>query len=306
MVNLRELYFRTHAAAVLRLPDLAVLSESGKMIHEYGLTVGQRANTDPIPADLATAVFAAAPELERCFCLGSINPYYHFLLDVVPPLVLAVGWKLPLDSVLLGSSPPHMNEVMALLNDRFGRMPNVIHRHEPGLHQVRDALFHRQNTLPVGERKRLLELLLDLQPPPEQPGPGRRLFLGRSAANSRRCLNEAELIASLASRDVEPFTLSGMTIRQQADLLRSADLIVAIHGASLANLVFARAGTPVIEIAPPGVYSFFKDISDALGLPHRVVAGTITGPNPRNLPDRHRDFTVVPAEVSRALDAALA
>ncbi len=300
-MDLREHYFQRHDAAILRLPDLAVRLPDGRMVHDYGILAAHRADTAPISGREAEELFAGPPDLERCFCLGSVDPYYHFLLDVAPPLILAAGWKLPFEQVLLTSAPPHMEELTRLLKARFGWAPRYLERADQGLLAVRDGLFHRQNRLPVGERKRLLELIL---PAPREPGdPGRALFLGRGDAATRRCLNEAELIAALKRCGVEPVTLSGMTIQAQAMLLRSAPLIVAVHGAALANLVFARPGTPAIEIAPPGVYSFFKDIADALGLPHQVVPGRITGPNPKDLPDRHRDFTVDPETVARAVAA---
>ena len=41
-----------------------------------------------------------------------------------------------------------------------------------------------------------------------------------------------------------------VSFRDQIDTMQSADIIFASHGAALANLMFARVGTPVIEVLP--------------------------------------------------------
>jgi capsular polysaccharide biosynthesis protein len=62
---------------------------------------------------------------------------------------------------------------------------------------------------------------------------------------------------------VEP---SEMSVEQQAECFRSADVIVAPHGAALTNLAFARRGTKIIEIFDPrfvnGCYALLSYVRD--------------------------------------------
>jgi hypothetical protein len=59
----------------------------------------------------------------------------------------------------------------------------------------------------------------------------------------------------------------------QARLVRESEIIVATHGAGLANLLFARPGTHVIEIVPAGRYNatLYPEKSRIFGLDHQLV-----------------------------------
>jgi capsular polysaccharide biosynthesis protein len=61
-------------------------------------------------------------------------------------------------------------------------------------------------------------------------------------------LNEDRVIELLESLGFETLRLDGRTVREQAALFSGAEVIVSAHGAALANLVFARPGTVVIEL----------------------------------------------------------
>jgi capsular polysaccharide biosynthesis protein len=76
----------------------------------------------------------------------------------------------------------------------------------------------------------------------------KRLFISRSAAGGRRVVNEKEIAALLRDHGFETVRLEGISIREQAGLFSDAELIVAPHGAGLANLVFCEPGTAVVEL----------------------------------------------------------
>ena len=61
--------------------------------------------------------------------------------------------------------------------------------------------------------------------------------------------------------------LGGISVQEQAQLLASAEFVVAPHGAAMANLVFASTGTNVLELHQPG-YSppYFHGIAAEQGL----------------------------------------
>lgn len=81
-------------------------------------------------------------------------------------------------------------------------------------------------------------------------GDGRRLYVSRGDGGRRRIVNEAELVAELRQMGVEPVTLSGRSVREQASLFATASFVVGAHGAGLANIAFAPRGAALLELFP--------------------------------------------------------
>ena len=76
---------------------------------------------------------------------------------------------------------------------------------------------------------------------------GERIYISRAAARRRRVTNEAEVAATLKARGFMEVRLEELAWHQQINVFRQAKLIVAPHGAGLANLIFCGRGTRVIE-----------------------------------------------------------
>jgi capsular polysaccharide biosynthesis protein len=62
-------------------------------------------------------------------------------------------------------------------------------------------------------------------------------------------------------------------LAMQAQLVADAKIVVAPHGAGLANLLFARKGTSVVEIVPAGRYNAtcYPEKSRIFGLHHQLI-----------------------------------
>jgi capsular polysaccharide biosynthesis protein len=80
----------------------------------------------------------------------------------------------------------------------------------------------------------------------------RRIYLSREKTGYRRVANEAELLPILKSHrfeihDTQDFT----TLEEQLRLFSSAECVISIHGAGLANALFAPPGAKVIEFMSP-------------------------------------------------------
>ncbi|WP_341884108.1 glycosyltransferase [Synechococcus sp. UW140] len=95
----------------------------------------------------------------------------------------------------------------------------------------------------------------------------RRLWLCRGKQRRRCVWGEAEALKKLMGFNISGVDLGGISVREQAQLLASAELVVAPHGAAMANLVFASKGTNVLELHQPG-YSppYFHGIAAEQGL----------------------------------------
>lgn len=77
---------------------------------------------------------------------------------------------------------------------------------------------------------------------------GERLYISREKAKRRRVKNETELWKELATHGFVKLHLEELTWAQQITAFRGAKVIVAPHGAGLANLAFSRPDTKVIEL----------------------------------------------------------
>jgi Glycosyltransferase 61 len=74
------------------------------------------------------------------------------------------------------------------------------------------------------------------------------IYLIRGDTPWRRVRNEEEVITHLARSGIESFDLSQHTFLDQIGIISNAHVIIAVHGAALANLVFGTRGARVLEI----------------------------------------------------------
>jgi capsular polysaccharide biosynthesis protein len=94
----------------------------------------------------------------------------------------------------------------------------------------------------------------------------KRLLVARKGP-TRKIHNLDEVQALLSTYDFETVYLEGMSAAEQILLFQSAEFIVGPHGAGLANLLFCKPGTKVIELSPRvDVRPFFWTIADKLNL----------------------------------------
>ncbi|HVZ47091.1 MAG TPA: glycosyltransferase 61 family protein [Ramlibacter sp.] len=100
-------------------------------------------------------------------------------------------------------------------------------------------------------------------------GGKRRIYLSRQDAGSRRLVNEEAFTEVLARWGFERMLPSRMSVDEQIECCSEAEAIVAVHGAALANMLFAPAGAAVIEIFTPAYpASFYVLLAHACGVRH--------------------------------------
>lgn len=151
-------------------------------------------------------------------------------------------------------------------------------------------------------------------PPPLHGGRGvRALWLTRGAGLggrlgyaqtvSRRCVNEADVLAAARSETehaIEAADFGVLAFSEQLRALRAADVLTGMHGAGFANLLFLRPSSVVLELCAmrycPDMYA---GMAARAGLRHMRWRNT----NPAD--DLPADDTrVPPAAFVRALNAA--
>jgi hypothetical protein len=95
-----------------------------------------------------------------------------------------------------------------------------------------------------------------------------------SGIQRRDILNFIDLETAILKKfpSAETLVLENLTLAEQVIKFSSAKVIVAQHGASLANLIFARPGSVVLEIIPntrPHFFKIFRELAMTLALDYR-------------------------------------
>ncbi|AFY36227.1 DUF563 domain-containing protein [Calothrix sp. PCC 7507] len=101
-----------------------------------------------------------------------------------------------------------------------------------------------------------------------------RIYLNRSQVVHRKVENEGEIIEFLSRFGFCNIATENLSIWEQAELLSSAEIVIAPHGAGLTNLVFCKPGTKVIELlSPKGVSTLFWALGNHVGLDYYYLLG---------------------------------
>lgn len=221
--------------------------------------------------------------------------YAHWLLDELPRL-LALR---PGDGdVLIGHAAHAVNrEAFGLL----GWAGEVIQPARLSHFQCEQLVVPSVDGAPTP--RAVERLVAFVEPLRDQVSPfGERIYVSRESARRRRVANEAELWPQLSARGFVNLKLEELTWREQINAFRHARIIVAPHGAGLANLVFCQPGAIVVELFNRSyVNGCFWQVAALRNLDYRPVVPLSPEPIAETLRCNRDDITVDVPQVLRAL-----
>lgn len=198
--------------------------------------------------------------------------YFHFLCDVLPRLTLALESGIPDDAVLL-LDPGLRDSKWA---SEFLKRPSIGHLRVvyqgDYFVEAEEALFIQTSASFPGRGEATNKLLNSHQS--DRYG-DRRIFISRRSSDGRGINNMSDIAPILERFGVESIEMTDLTVSEQMETLRNCRLVVGIHGAGLANIVF-RAGMPltVIELFQPhSTPLYFYSLSMSLGYRYAYVVG---------------------------------
>jgi len=136
-------------------------------------------------------------------------------------------------------------------------------------------------------RQRLVSNLPDVES--EKCYFSRRIYIVRTQTTGRRIINEDEVLSVLTRLGFVAYTLENMSFADQVRLFSQAEIVVAAHGAGLANIMFAQ-NLKVIELfGAYGTAAYFV-LSKVLGFDYGCL---VSDPNGKNqVTERYTDMTV--------------
>ncbi len=112
-----------------------------------------------------------------------------------------------------------------------------------------------------------------LLPPRASVAVGKRIYISRRDAGSRKFVNEEEIIECLEGLGFEAVEMSDFDFNEKVALFAQAEMVVGLTGAGLTNLMLCRSDASVVELFPASyVTYFYSSIGAYLGLDyHHIV-----------------------------------
>ncbi len=181
-----------------------------------------------------------------------VGGYYHALVEYLPNVLLARK-AVPGAKVLL--SPNHHRFVDRLLD--FVGIPKeerIVASGPMLAHRLALApLWVNGGFVPACDLAALRNAIL---PKLDEGGGGEnRIYISRARSQNRPLARESELEEALSAKGFRILYMEELPIAEQFAAVRNASLVVAPHGAGLANLVAARPGLRVVEMLSLNLYN---------------------------------------------------
>ncbi|MEK6958765.1 MAG: glycosyltransferase family 61 protein [archaeon] len=183
--------------------------------------------------------------------LPDTDNYYHWLFETLPRTMLIQKSGIKPQLYVTGADRKFKKETLL----QVGVPKKLIIASSDSLNLVAEELIapsmpiHTGN--PTSEVVDFLRIKLSSRPSKEKKIKYEKIYVMRGSVLQRRVSNESDVIKFLSNLGFTPVSLEGLSVTEQSELFASAKVVVAFHGAALANLVFCNKGTKVIEFFHP-------------------------------------------------------
>jgi hypothetical protein len=225
--------------------------------------------------------------------------YFHWLFDIVPRFDLIRRSKVHVDQYLVNTEHSFQRETLEILGIPAAKVisPSA-DTHIQAQTLIVPSLPGQLGLMTPRSCEFLRKTFLGTSFP--NSSANRVIYVTRRDALTRRVLNEEELLNRMSRYDVETITLEDMTVSRQAGLFANALLIIAPHGAGLANTVFCPKHSAVIEFMPETYENpCFEILAGFLSLRYVRIPS-------RSVSPANHDQYVEAANVEAAIEAMLA
>lgn len=217
----------------------------------------------------------------------SAETYYHWLLEILPTL----GWlqaarpELLSPELLIWHNGGSADYVQDTLSRCCGFSANqLLDAHQVPWIQARQLIaitpapFARPS--PTAQDW-LRHSFLPGQSQPDAAWPSiPALWLRRGQAGHRPAVAEEQVLEQLQVDGVVSVDSATLSVRQQAEVVAKAKLLIAPHGGAMANMVFASSGATVLELHHPQYRPpYFQNLAQARGVRYLSQSQPIMPPS---------------------------
>ena len=181
---------------------------------------------------------------------GSSRNFYHSLLDALPRWGLATEAfpGLKPDAIVIGHTSPWDRQLVSLL----GLDDYTLITPTPTTIQANRLIVPSMGNSEALTPRWITEWLRAALPPRDVRDRPRRIFVSRgNRPRTRRYVQEQALLEQLRPLGFASFDPGAHSVQDQIDTFAAAEVVVAPHGAGLANLNFSPAGVRVLELFAP-------------------------------------------------------
>jgi hypothetical protein len=294
---------------------IAIITPTNKVLNDLSLELRSKANLKGFVNNIFNIKFFRKPAKFKgtVFTLltggGGLDNYFHWLFDVLPRFHLLkvsglfqrVNWF-----IIPSYNLPYQLETLNTL----GISQSQIIDGSKVNHIEADTIIASSSHRNAGQMEKwvcdfLRESFVDTLRPNEKKYPS-HFYITRNDSRSRNVINENELIALLDRFGFTTLSLSGLSFEEQVRLFNNAEVIVSPHGAGLANLVFCKEGTKIIEIFSKGwVGTMYYDLAQKLGLEYHYQLDRVSA-SPKSAEEaKHKHFLVDIATVEKTLKSLI-
>jgi capsular polysaccharide biosynthesis protein len=262
----------------------AVITPDDRLLEEVSIEVTRSGFTHSVFSRYRLSSATSLDGLSAVLATSGRMNYSHWMFDTLPRLRLLREAGIRLEDVqhfLVGEfGARFQRETAEILGIPAGRfVPCSASAHYRCGELLVPSLAGVSGHPPAWVGDFLRETFLGADTPVPPAGAGRKIYVSRAGARFRRVLNEEEVTRALTAVGFEVVRLETLSVREEARLFASADVVVAPHGAGCANAVFCRPGTAFIEIfSPRYIHPPFWVICSQRRLRYAYAAGRWHGP----------------------------
>ena len=248
----------------------------GNVITSEGQLIAETSHISPESAPKPLAGLVGLPRLRHfpgrlgVFAAPMASRYFHWLLETLPRFYLLK--EMQVDSFYVYGKHSFIRESLELI----GLGADQILPPRKYAHWSADTLV---GVTPLANSGSVSEETINflrslVKENMKTSDSARRIYISRNDARYRGVRNERALLAQLDHYGFERVLLSRLSFSEQIRLFASAEVVIAPHGAGLANLVFSPPGCTVIEFMPKNyVNACFWALSEACGHHYYCIGG---------------------------------
>lgn len=258
------------------LGERAVIAPDNKLLWDVSVEWAKNAPEHSIFQETTLPPLIKTDKTVALLTHPAAHNYYHWLLEAIARIHLLQKTGIKIDKYIVNHrSLPFQLKILAACGIPKEK---IIQPYEFFHLQARKLIVPSYVNMPNAWSCKYVRNQLLPHMSSRKPRGYEQIYIRRKTY--RKVINEDEIVGLLEKYGFKCVELESMPLKKQIRLFNSAKIIVAPHGAGLANLVFCKPRTKVIELFTP---SFMEPhywlISRLLKLNYRMIVGNRENPH---------------------------